>query len=150
MYWKKNLKKNWFPKKWKKFWWKNLFLSESFWWWLSILCNCGWVWCRFNSYLIFFQMRGDLLKKMHTCFFLFNFRCKFTMKSKNDIISGHHLDTRTQPAKGNTKVTQRLLTYEKYIEILVSGNHVQAENNSQHLRDHVLSTFWANKNKYDD
>ena len=71
------------------------------------------------------------------------------MKS-NEIFSGHHLDTRTQPAKDNTKVTQRLLTDEKNIEILVSVNHVQAEKNSQHLREHVLSTFRANKIEYDD
>ena len=71
------------------------------------------------------------------------------------MISEHHffIDTRKHSAKGITKVTQRLLIHEKYIETLASGNLVRAENTRIISERHHLNTVRANKNAlsaYDD
>ena len=50
-------------------------------------------------------------------------------------------------------MTQRLLTHEKYIETLASGNHVRAENTRIISERHILNTVRANKialSTYDD
>ena len=63
------------------------------------------------------------------------------------------IDTRKHSAKGITKVTQRLLTHEKYIETLASGNLVRAENTRIISERHILNTVRANKialSAYDD
>ena len=72
------------------------------------------------------------------------------------MISEHHfyyLDTWKHSAKGITKVTQRLLFHEKYIETLASGNIVRAANTRFISERHVLNTVRANKialSAYDD
>ena len=55
------------------------------------------------------------------------------------------IDTRKHSAKGITKVTQRLLTHEKYIKTLASGNLVRAENTRIISERHILNTVRANK-----
>ena len=55
------------------------------------------------------------------------------------------LDTRKHSAKGITKLTQRLLTHEKYIETLASGNLVRAKLTRIISDRHILNTVRANK-----
>ena len=72
------------------------------------------------------------------------------------MISEHHfyyLDAWKHSAKGITKVTQRLLTHEKYIEALASGNILRDANTRVIYKRHVFEIFRAKKvalSAYDD